>query len=111
MNIKKKKGQRIEKCLWLEKDNEGKLLNERLIVYRQSPIRYFPLNQKESFKNQKVNILKDTRDFKFIMAVNYNCDGKFNSNILIVGQTFCGKTTFIQNLAENRIFGDIKSVL
>ena len=45
------------------------------------------------------------------MAVNYNCDGKFNSNILIVGQTFCGKTTFIQNLAENRIFGDIKSVL
>ena len=44
------------------------------------------------------------------MAVNYNYDGKFNSNVLIVGQTFFGKTTFMQNLAKNRMFGDIKSV-
>ena len=51
---KEKKGQRIEKCFWLEKDNEGKLLNERLSVYRQSPIRYYLLNQKQNFKNQKL---------------------------------------------------------
>ena len=44
------------------------------------------------------------------MTVNYNYDGKFNSNVLIAGQTFCGKTTFMQNLAKNRMFGDIKSV-
>ena len=44
------------------------------------------------------------------MTVNYNYDGKFNSNVLIAGQTFCGKTTFMQNLAKKRMFGDIKSV-
>ena len=54
INIKKKKGQRIEKCFWLEKDKEGKLLNERFSVYRQSPIRYYLLNQKQNFKNQKL---------------------------------------------------------
>ena len=30
--------------------------------------------------------------------VNYTYDGKFESNILVVGRTGCGKTTFVQNL-------------
>ena len=30
--------------------------------------------------------------------------------MLIVGQTFCGETTFIQNLAKNKMFSDIKNV-
>ena len=30
------------------------------------------------------------------MAVEYNYDGIFEGNILDVGQTSCGKTTFIQ---------------
>ena len=34
--------------------------------------------------------------------------GKFNGNILIFGETGCGKTTFIQNLAKNRLFEDLK---
>ena len=29
------------------------------------------------------------------MMVNLTCDGKFNSNVLMVGQTGCGKTKFI----------------
>ena len=33
------------------------------------------------------------------MAVNgYMYDEKFEGNILVLGQTACGKTTFIQNL-------------
>ena len=32
------------------------------------------------------------------MDVNYCYDGKFEGNILIVGQTGCGKTTFIKNI-------------
>ena len=32
-------------------------------------------------------------------------DGKFVGNILIVGQTACGKTFFIQKLAVNNFFG------
>ena len=28
----------------------------------------------------------------------------------MVGQTGCGKTTFAQNLAKNRVFGDIKVI-
>ena len=38
------------------------------------------------------------------MAVSYTYDGKFEGNILIVGQTGCGKTKFIQNSAKNNLF-------
>ena len=35
------------------------------------------------------------------MAVNgYKCDGTFEGNILVLEQTACGKTTFIQNLGK-----------
>lgn len=33
------------------------------------------------------------------MTENYQYDTKFTDNILVVGQTGCGKTTFVQNLA------------
>ena len=39
----------------------------------------------------------------------YMDDGTFERNILIVGRTECDKT-FLQNLAKNRLFGDIKEV-
>ena len=32
-------------------------------------------------------------------------------NILIVGRTGCDKTTFVQNLGKNKLFGDIQNVL
>ena len=32
--------------------------------------------------------------------------GKFERNVLIVGRTGCGKTTFIQKLAQNNMFGN-----
>ena len=40
----------------------------------------------------------------------YVYDGKFSGNILIVGRTECGKTTFVQKLALNNFFGDLKKV-
>ena len=36
----------------------------------------------------------------------YIYDGKIQGNILIVGTTGCGKTTFIQKLGKNSTFGD-----
>ena len=44
------------------------------------------------------------------MAVieNYTFDKTFQGNILIVGQTECGKTTFMQKLALNNFFGILK---
>ena len=44
------------------------------------------------------------------MDVNYMYDSKFNENTLIVGQTGCNKTTFIQNLAKNKIFAKLKEI-
>lgn len=38
------------------------------------------------------------------------CDGKFESNTLIVDQAGCGKTTFIQNLAKNKMFGNLNEI-
>ena len=34
----------------------------------------------------------------------YTYDGKFQGNILVVGRTMCGKTTFVQQLGRNRLF-------
>ena len=41
---------------------------------------------------------------------NSTYDGKFIGNILIVGRTECGKTTFIQDLGVNNFFGQLKKV-
>ena len=38
-------------------------------------------------------------------------DGQFSGNIMIVGRTECSKTTFIQNLVRNKMFGrDIETI-
>ena len=42
--------------------------------------------------------------------INYIYNGKFKGSILIVGRTGCGKTTFVQNLGKNKLFGDVKEV-
>ena len=34
-------------------------------------------------------------------------DGQFRGNVLAVGKTGCGKTTFLQKLGINNFFGDI----
>ena len=34
--------------------------------------------------------------------MNYSYNAKFEGNILIVGRTGCGKTTFVQNLDKNK---------
>ena len=34
-------------------------------------------------------------------------NGQFNGNILLVGRTGCGKTTFLEKLAINKFFGEI----
>ena len=41
-------------------------------------------------------------------GVNYLYHAKFEGNILVVGKTGCGKTTFIQSLGRNKTLGDIK---
>lgn len=44
------------------------------------------------------------------MDVEYSYDGKFEGKILVVGQTGCGKTTFIKNQAKNNLFGELKEI-
>ena len=34
-------------------------------------------------------------------------DGQFYGNVLVVGRTGCGKTTFLEKLGLNNFFGDI----
>ena len=35
----------------------------------------------------------------------YSYDRQFIGNLLVVGRTGCGKTTFIEKLAKNKLFG------
>ena len=44
------------------------------------------------------------------MDANCTYDGRFDGNVLIIGQTGCGKTTVIQNLAKNKMFGNLKKI-
>ena len=37
-------------------------------------------------------------------------NGRFDGNSLVVVRNGCGKTTFVQNLSKNKLFGDIKEV-
>ena len=41
---------------------------------------------------------------------NFMYDGTFNGNMFAVGQTHCGKTSFVQRLGKNNMFGSIDSV-
>ena len=41
---------------------------------------------------------------------NYAYSGEFDENILVLGQTTCGKITFVQNLGKNKLLGQIKDV-
>ena len=34
-------------------------------------------------------------------------DGQFGGNILVVGRTGCGKTTFLEKLGINKFFGNL----
>ena len=40
--------------------------------------------------------------------MNYSYDAKFDGNIVIVGGTGCGKTTFVQNLGGGKDFGKLR---
>ena len=42
--------------------------------------------------------------------MSYFHDAKFEGNNLIAGQTGCGKTTFVQGLTKNKMFGSMKEV-
>ena len=37
-------------------------------------------------------------------------DVTFNGNMLVLGQTRCGKTSFVQRIGKNKMFGNIDSV-
>ena len=40
----------------------------------------------------------------------HSYDGRFDGNILLVGRIGCEKTTFVQNLAKNKLFDHVKGV-
>ena len=42
--------------------------------------------------------------------MKYVYDAKFEENILTVGQKGCAKITFVQSLAKNNMFGNMKEV-
>ena len=43
------------------------------------------------------------------MSAKYIYDGRFKGNVLIVGRTECGETTFVQKLALHDFFGKLKT--
>ena len=45
------------------------------------------------------------------MSKNFRYDATFSNNILVLGQTGCGKTCFVQSQGKIEIFGsDLSSV-
>lgn len=57
--------------------------------------------------------MKTTRSYfeRFLsMTDSYQFGGIFTDNILVFGQTGCGKTTFVQNPGKNKMLGNRTSV-
>ena len=65
----------------------------------------FFVRSKNNFVYKKTNIFKDTKGhyFEFFTDINYTYDRKFEGNILIVGQTGCGKQPLFKTL-QNIIY-------
>ena len=45
-----------------------------------------------------------------VVKISYSYGTNFEGNVLVVGGIGCGKTTFVQNLGKNKMFGNIKEV-
>ena len=43
--------------------------------------------------------------------MSYSFDAKFKGNFLLLWRSACDKTTFVQNLGKNKMFGEIKEVI
>ena len=90
----------------------------RLYLYHQiliSGTKIFNISQNDDFTQQnKTSLKRNTKDIilegGWIVKKKYSFDAKFEGNILVVGKTGCGKTTFVQNLGKNKIFQEIKEV-
>lgn len=66
----------------------------------------FPLKKKEDFVWESKKIITKNTKNSFggsMVSEEYTIDGKFECIILIVEETSCGKTTFIQNLAKKQL--------
>ena len=48
--------------------------------------------------------------FYKMTEINFMYDATFNGNVLVVAQTRCGKTSFVQNLGRNKMFCSIDTV-
>ena len=122
--FKQKKGQRVEKYFWEEKEHLFSLEKQalknhsRLYLYHQilmSVPKIFNISQKNDFTQQiKTPFKRNTKEIIFRgrmdNEMNYSFDAKFEGNILVVGRTRCGKTTFVKILGKNKMFGEIKEV-
>ena len=45
-----------------------------------------------------------------VVKISYSYGTNFEGNVLVVGGIGCEKTTFVQNLGKNKMFGNIKEV-
>ena len=114
--FKKGKGQRIEWCFLKEKEKllelEKKTLKKcprlnflnNILLQRVKvvPIKTIKFDKETSFKDCHRLRLRCRMDE---YREDYTFDGKFEGYILVVGRTGCGKTTFIQRIGKNKLFG------
>ena len=121
--FKKQKGQKIEKYSWQEKEKLFQM--EKKSFKRNTKTSSVPSNFDTTSKNSQYEtkngfeplnraaIKKKHKRYYTLWNMDetkYSYNGKFEGNILIVGRTGCGKTTFVQNLGSNRLFGEINYV-
>ena len=82
----------------------------RLVLYHQiltQKPKIVNLNAKSDFESLYKKSLQKHKGYSAFWRMNeikYTFDGKFQGNILIVGRTGCGKTTFVENLGKNELF-------
>ena len=97
---------------------EKKALKNTLMLYFYHQIlmsqrKMSDIKLKDNFELQNKTLIKRNKGHNSVGRmdeIKYTYDRKFEGNILIVGGTGCGKTTFVQTLGKNKMFGDMKEV-
>ena len=90
-------------------ENSTKISLYRSILQQKLTFYHLDLLKKNVENNQNINFSQTSRSyFKWFMAMSehFQYDRTFSNNVLVVGQTGCGKTSFVQILGKNKIFGD-----
>ena len=91
-------------------EKKNRISAYRSILQQKPKFFHIEFLKKKHWKQQKYKLFSNDKKLRsewlLAMSENFTYDATFPNNTLVVGQTGCGKTSFVQSLGKNKMFGD-----